>query len=66
VPTTAAAHARRAAAVVGTLASAPGWQSLRDDHRLDDGESGRAAAWALSVLLAELARNPRTMEEFDG
>jgi AcrR family transcriptional regulator len=60
-----AAAARRAAAVVRALVSADSWQTMQKSYELDRGEAGRAAAWALSVLLAELERNPRSVDNFD-
>lgn len=52
----------RALAVVYLLVSAPGWQAMRDQWRLDGAEAGEAAAWAVEVLLDELRRNPDSIK----
>ena len=48
----------RAIAVVYLLVSAPAWQAMRDQWGLDGAEAGKAAAWAVRVLMDELRRNP--------
>ena len=54
---------RRASAVVYLLISAPGWHALRSQSGLDGVEAGRAAAWAVRVLIDELRRNPGSVKE---
>jgi AcrR family transcriptional regulator len=54
---------RRALAVVYLLVSAPAWQAMREQSRLDGEEAGRAAAWAVRVLTKELRRNPASIKE---
>ena len=55
----------RALAVVYLLVSAPAWQAMHDQWRLDGEEAGKAAAWAVRVLINELRRNPASIEEDD-
>jgi AcrR family transcriptional regulator len=54
---------RRALAVVYLLVSAPGWQAMRDQWDLDGVEAGKAAAWAVRVLVEELRRNPDSIRD---
>jgi AcrR family transcriptional regulator len=57
----------RALAVVYLLVSAPAWQAMRDQWGLDGEEAGKAAAWAVRVLIDELRNNPESIgEEDDG
>jgi AcrR family transcriptional regulator len=49
-------------AVIKLLVSSPAWQELRDSYDLTGDEAGRAATWALRLLLAELKRKPRKLE----
>jgi AcrR family transcriptional regulator len=55
----------RATAVVYLLVSAPAWQAMRDQSGLDGEEAGKAAAWAVGVLVEELRRNPDGVKEVD-
>jgi AcrR family transcriptional regulator len=52
---------RRVLAVIYLLNSAPGWQAMRDQWDLDGVEAGKAAAWAVRVLVDELRRNPNSL-----
>jgi AcrR family transcriptional regulator len=52
---------RRVLAVIYLLNSAPGWQAMRDQWGLDGVEGGKAAAWAVRVLVDELRRNPNSL-----
>jgi AcrR family transcriptional regulator len=54
---------RRALAVVYLLVSAPAWQAMRDQWGLDGVEAGKAAAWAVDVLVSELRRNPDSIRD---
>jgi AcrR family transcriptional regulator len=54
---------KRAFAVVYLLISAPAWQAMRDQSKLDGDEAGKAAAWAVRVLTEELRRNPHSIED---
>jgi len=54
-----------ALAVIYLLVSAPGWQAMRDQWGLDGEDAGKAAAWAVGVLLEELRRNPDSIKEVD-
>jgi len=56
--------ARRACAVVRLLVSGAAWEMMRDSWDLTGEQAGEALAWAISVLVAELRRNPNSMEEF--
>jgi AcrR family transcriptional regulator len=56
--------ARRACALVRLLVSGAAWEMMRDSWDLTGEEAGEALAWAISVLVAELRRNPNSMEEF--
>jgi AcrR family transcriptional regulator len=53
----------RAIAVVYLLVSAPAWQAMRDQWGLDGVEAGKAAAWAVRVLVNELRRNPDSITD---
>ena len=53
----------RALAVVYLLVSAPAWQAMRDQWGLDGVEAGKAAAWAVGVLVGELRRNPDSIRD---
>jgi AcrR family transcriptional regulator len=57
------ADRRRVLAVIYLLASAPAWQAMHDQWGLDGDEGGKAAAWAVRVLVNELRRNPRSQIE---
>jgi hypothetical protein len=54
---------QRASAVVYLLISAPAWHAMRSQSGLDGVEAGRAAAWAVRVLIDELRRNPGSVKE---
>ncbi len=56
--------ARRVCAVVRLLVSGAAWEMMRDSWDLTGEQAGEALAWAISVLAAELRRNPNSMEEF--
>ena len=56
--------ARRACALVRLLLSGAAWEMMRDSWDLTGEQAGEAVAWAISVLIAELRRNPNSMEEF--
>jgi AcrR family transcriptional regulator len=56
--------ARRACAVVRLLLSGAAWEMMRDSWDLTGEQAGEAVAWAISVLVAELRRNPNSMQEF--
>ena len=56
--------ARRACALVRLLVSGAAWEMMRDSWDLTGEQAGEAVAWAISVLIAELRRNPNSMEEF--
>src|SRR5919109_1891202 len=51
----------RALAVIYLLISAPAWQAMRDQWGLDGAEAGKAANWAIGVLVDELRRNPASI-----
>jgi len=53
----------RASAVLYLLVSAPAWQAMREQWSLDGNEAGKAAAWAVRVLVDELRRNPDSVRE---
>jgi AcrR family transcriptional regulator len=52
----------RVLAVVYLLVSAPAWQAMREQWGLDGNEAGKAAAWAVRVLMDELRRNPKSIK----
>jgi AcrR family transcriptional regulator len=54
---------RRALAVIYLLISAPAWDAMRSQSGLDGAEAGKAAAWAVRVLVDELRRNPGSLKE---
>jgi AcrR family transcriptional regulator len=56
--------ARRACALVRLLVSGAAWEMMRDSWDLTGEQAGEALAWATSVLVAELRRNPNSMEDF--
>ena len=56
--------ARRACAVVRLLVSGAAWEMMRDGWDLTGEQAGEALAWAISVLITELRRNPNSMQEF--
>jgi len=58
--------ARRACALVRLLVSGAAWEMMRDSWDLTGEEAGEALAWAISVLVAELRRDPNSMEGFTG
>jgi AcrR family transcriptional regulator len=53
----------RAIAVLYLLVSAPAWQAMREQWGLDGVEAGKAAAWAVRVLVDELNRNPDSIRD---
>jgi AcrR family transcriptional regulator len=53
----------RVTAVLYLLVSAPAWQAMREQWGLDGVEAGKAAAWAVGVLIDELRRNPDSIRE---
>jgi AcrR family transcriptional regulator len=57
------AERARALAVVYLLVSAPAWQAMRDQWALDGIEAGKAAAWAVRVLVDELRRTPDSIKD---
>ena len=57
------AEQRLAVGVLRTLASSFAWELMRDNWGMRAEESGRACAWAVRVLLKEIARNPKTFQE---
>jgi AcrR family transcriptional regulator len=57
------AERARALALVYLLVSAPAWQAMRDQWGLDGVEAGKAAAWAVGVLVDELRRNPDSIKD---
>lgn len=58
--------ARRACALVRLLVSGTAWEMMRDSWDLTGEQSGETLAWAISVLVAELRRNPNSVQEFTG
>jgi AcrR family transcriptional regulator len=56
--------ARRACAMVRLLVSGAAWEMMHDNWDLTGEQAGEALAWAISVLVAELRRNPNSMKEF--
>jgi hypothetical protein len=56
--------ARRACGLVRLLVSGAAWEMMRDSWDLTGEQAGEALAWATSVLVAELRRNPNSMEDF--
>jgi AcrR family transcriptional regulator len=57
------ADARLALAALHLCYSANSWLTMRDMWGLSSAEAGRAAAWAMRVLLSELRRNPKSLQE---
>jgi AcrR family transcriptional regulator len=57
------AERARALAVVYLLVSAPAWQAMREQWALDGIEAGKAAAWAVRVLVDELRRDPDSIKD---
>ena len=55
---------RRICGLVRLLVSGAAWEMMRDSWDLTGEQAGEALAWAISVLIAELRRNPNSMEEF--
>ena len=55
----------RALAVVYLLVSAPAWEAMQEQWGLDGAEAGRAAAWAVRVLVDELRRNPESIKQLE-
>lgn len=53
--------ARRACALVRLLVSGAAWEMMRDSWDLTGEQAGETLAWAISVLVAELRRNPNSM-----
>ncbi|MCB9777076.1 MAG: TetR/AcrR family transcriptional regulator [Alphaproteobacteria bacterium] len=49
----------RAAALLRTLTSSRTWFGLTVEHELSSAEAGQAAAWALQILIDDLARRDR-------
>ena len=56
--------ARRACGVVRLLVSGAAWEMMHDNWDLTGEQAGEALAWAISVLVTELRRNPNSMQEF--
>ena len=56
--------ARRACGLVRLLVSGAAWEMMRDSWDLTGEQAGEALAWIISVLVAELRRNPNSMQEF--
>lgn len=57
---------RRACALMRLLVSGAAWETMRDSWDLTGEQAGEALAWAISVLVAELRRDPNSMQEFTG
>jgi hypothetical protein len=58
---------RRACALVRLLVSGTAWEMMRrDSWDLTGEQAGEALAWTISVLVAELRRNPNSIQEFTG
>jgi AcrR family transcriptional regulator len=57
------ADVRAALAVVHLFYSALSWMTMRDHWGLTSAEAGRAAAWGMRVILGELRRNPKSLQE---
>ena len=57
------AERQRALAILYLLNSAPAWHAMREQWGLDGAEAGKAAAWAVRVLVDELKRNPDSIKE---
>ncbi len=58
--------ARRACGLVRLLVSGAAWEMMHDRWDLTGEQAGEALAWAISVLVAELRRDPNSMREFTG
>ena len=56
--------ARRACGLVRLLVSGAAWEMMRDSWDLTGEQAGEALAWIISVLVAELRRNPNSMQAF--
>lgn len=56
VPHLSPKEQREATAVFSLLHSSRSWQALKDDHGMDGREAGKAIAWALGTLVADLKR----------
>src|SRR5215207_9569403 len=56
--------ARRACAVVRVLMNSGAWEMMRDNWNLTGEQAGETLAWAISILVEELRRNPNSMKEF--
>jgi len=56
--------ARRACAVVRLLVSGAAWEMMRDGWDLTGEQAGEALAWAIRVLVAELRRDPSSIQKF--
>ena len=56
--------ARRACALVRLLVSGAAWEMMRESWGLTGEQAGEGLAWAINVLVAELRRNPNSMDEF--
>lgn len=54
---------QRVTAVLYLLSSAPAWNAMRDQFGLDGDEAGRAASWAIRVLVDALRRQPESRSE---
>jgi AcrR family transcriptional regulator len=54
---------RRVTAVIYLLSSAPAWNAMRDQWGLDGEEAGKAAAWAIRVLVDALRQKPESRSE---
>ena len=55
---------RRVCGLVRLLVSGAAWEMMRDNWDLTGEQAGEALAWTISVLVAELRRNPHSMKEF--
>ncbi len=57
--------ARRACGLVRLLVSGAAWEMMHDNWNLTGEQAGEALAWAISVLVAELRRDPNSMQKFN-
>jgi AcrR family transcriptional regulator len=58
--------ARAAHAVISYLMSSRTWKTLREEFGMSGAESGKAAAWALRVLIADIKRRNEISKESPG
>jgi AcrR family transcriptional regulator len=54
---------RRALAVIQLLLSSAAWDSMTENWGLEGREAGKAAAWAIRVLIDEIRTNPNSIRE---